>query len=107
MRRSGEQATSAAPVDWLVRSLLGRFDGSFDAVAIEAEVNLEFARYSQAPVRQYIPILVERAVEARLRQAEHPIPRRSDTEALAINGTAPSHTREGGQHDDDLARQRR
>lgn len=53
-------------VESIVRSLQVRLGDSFDVTVIEAEVRAELATYSEVPVTQYIPVLVERRVTARL-----------------------------------------
>jgi hypothetical protein len=54
-------------VETVVHALHARFGMAVDVVAIRAEVEAEFARYSDAAVADFVPILVERGVQARLR----------------------------------------
>ena len=60
------RASVGSEVDSIVRSLQGRLGKDFDVAVIEAEVKAELATYSEASVTQYIPVLVERRVNARL-----------------------------------------
>ena len=53
-------------IDSIVRSLHVRLGEGFDIAVIEAEVKAALANYSQVPVTQFIPVLVERRVTARL-----------------------------------------
>lgn len=61
-----ESPNVAQRVEAIVRSLHVRLGEGFDRTAIAAEVDAEFAMYSTATVAQYVPILVERGVWARL-----------------------------------------
>ena len=51
----------------LVRALHTRFGSKVDLAEIEAEVEVEFAEYAEVRITAFVPILVEREVEARLR----------------------------------------
>ena len=56
------------------RKLAASLHESFAAVAsleaISEAVDREFARYSDAPVKEFVPLLVEHAIGARLRALE-------------------------------------
>ena len=54
-------------IEIVTRSLNARLGAAVDPALIRAEVQAEFASYSQAPVRDFIPLLVEKRVRARLR----------------------------------------
>ena len=58
---------SRARVESVVRSLHSRFGSSVDVADIEAEVEIEIGSYATARITDFIPILVEREVHARLR----------------------------------------
>jgi hypothetical protein len=51
----------------LVLALHARLGSAADIAEIEAEVEAEIASYSSARITAFVPILVERHVEARLR----------------------------------------
>ena len=51
-----------------MRSLQVRLGVGIDPAVIRTEVEAEFATYAAAHVREFIPILVESHVHARLRQ---------------------------------------
>ena len=55
-------------VESIVRSLRVRLGEGFDFAVIVAEVEAELARYVNARVTQFIPILVESRVWERLRR---------------------------------------
>lgn len=59
----GEWARHVEPV---VQSLQARFGTAVEPELIRTEVAAEFAAYSAAPVRDFIPILVEARVRSRL-----------------------------------------
>ena len=50
----------------IVQSLRARLGEGVDAAVIAAAVEAEFALYAGARVTQFVPILVERGVQARL-----------------------------------------
>ena len=58
--------TETAQVDSIVQSLQTRLMAEVDVTVIAAEVEAELAAYSAARVTQFVPILVERSVLARL-----------------------------------------
>ncbi len=53
-------------VELVVRSLQARLGVSVDPALIRTEVEAEFETYAAARVRQFVPILVETRVQARL-----------------------------------------
>jgi len=57
-----DDAGTRANIDAIVRSLWIRLGEIVDLMVIEAAVTAELDRYSSAPIKQYIPILVERRV---------------------------------------------
>jgi hypothetical protein len=63
-----ESATEMQRVESIVQSLHSRLGAHFDAAVIAAEVESEFAAYSTARITQFVPILVESRVWARLCQ---------------------------------------
>jgi hypothetical protein len=58
--------TWARGVEFVVRSLQSRLGTAVDLDLIRAEVEAEFAEYSEARIREFIPVLVEARVRARL-----------------------------------------
>ena len=60
-------------IELIVQSIQARLAGAVEPELIRTEVVAEFGAYSGAPVRDFIPILVEARVRARLLRA----PRRS------------------------------
>ena len=54
-------------IESVVRSLQVRLGVGVDPAVIRTEVEAEFATYAAASVREFIPILVESHVHARLR----------------------------------------
>jgi hypothetical protein len=52
----------------LVRALHSRFGSRVELAEIEAEVELELSSFADARVTDFLPILVERKVQARLDQ---------------------------------------
>ena len=62
-----KKTKSATPgIDAIVKSLRVRLGELVDLTVIEAAVTAELDRYSAAPIKQFIPILVERGVLERL-----------------------------------------
>ena len=59
-------------VETVVRSLQVRFGVGVDPALIRTEVEAEFATYAAARVREFVPILVETRVQARLRRQLRP-----------------------------------
>ena len=59
-------AASTRHIEAVVRSLQARLGAGTDPVLIRTEVEAEFARYHSARVREFVPILVEHQVQARL-----------------------------------------
>jgi hypothetical protein len=59
-------------VETVVRTLQARLGVGVDPVLIRTEVEAEFATYAAARVRQFVPILVESHVQARLRRQSGP-----------------------------------
>ena len=59
-------AVSTRNIEIVVRSLQARLGVGTDPVLIRTEVEAEFARYQAARVREFVPILVEHQVQARL-----------------------------------------
>ena len=55
-------------IELVVRSLQTRLDGAVSPERIRAEVEAEFAAFSEARIREYVPVLVETRVRARLTQ---------------------------------------
>ena len=55
-------------VETVVRSLQVRLGVGVDPALIRTEVEAEFATYAAARVREFVPILVETRVQARLRR---------------------------------------
>ena len=53
-------------IESIVGSLCARLGGGLDVATISAEVEAAFAEFSTARVTQFVPILVERRVWARL-----------------------------------------
>ena len=66
-RHASDDEALARRVEAVVRSLQARLGAAFDPVLIRTEVEAEFARYASARVREFVPILVEHQVQARLR----------------------------------------
>jgi hypothetical protein len=58
--------TARQPVDSIVQSLRARLAADIDTVVIAAQVEAELAAYSAARITQFVPILVEGRVWARL-----------------------------------------
>jgi hypothetical protein len=56
----------ARRIELVVQSLQSRFSSTVDESRIRAEVEAGFAAYSAAPVREFIPILVESRVRSHL-----------------------------------------
>jgi hypothetical protein len=65
---SSERFGSRRQVESVVRALQARFGTAVDVAAIAVEVEAEFAVYSKARVTDFVPILVERGVQTRLRE---------------------------------------
>jgi len=53
-------------IELVVRSLQARLDGAVAPNRIRAEGEAEFAAFSEARIREYVPVLVETRVRARL-----------------------------------------
>jgi len=53
-------------IEFILESLQSRFGPTVEPARIRAEVEAEFAAYSAARVRDFIPILVESRVRSRL-----------------------------------------
>ena len=70
-RRRGEvpgDGSWTRHIETVVRSLQVRLGVGIDPTVIRTEVEAEFATYAAARVREFIPILVETHVHARLRR---------------------------------------
>ena len=59
-------------IEMVVRSLQVRLGVGIDPALIRTEVEAEFATYAAARVREFVPILVETHVQARLRRQLRP-----------------------------------
>jgi hypothetical protein len=70
-------------VSAVVRGLQARLWTGFDASEIAAEVQAEFVRFSEARITQFVPILVERNVRARLTSVPSTVPASRDRAAPA------------------------
>jgi len=64
--KPSEAKTSVARLKMIVHSLQERLGDGFDTAELAAEVEAEFAMYAGSRVTQFVPILVERQVRARL-----------------------------------------
>jgi hypothetical protein len=51
----------------IAAALYQSFGGTVDLATIADAVDLELARYAHAPVKSFVPLLVERDVRARFR----------------------------------------
>jgi hypothetical protein len=75
---AGAEARPASDPSWgrhielVVRSLRTRLGAAVGLDLIRAEVETGFAAYSQARVRDFVPILVEAEVRSRLVRPPHP-----------------------------------
>jgi hypothetical protein len=56
-------------VESVVRSLNARLGDGVDAAVVTAAVEAEFAAYSAARITQFVPVIVESRVWARLRRS--------------------------------------
>jgi hypothetical protein len=65
---SSQLSGSGRRVESVVQALHARFGAAVDVAAIAVEVEAEFAIYAKARVTDFVPILVERGVQARLRE---------------------------------------
>ena len=74
-RSTGREAADDEPewrlswarhIELVVRSLEARLGGAVSPERIRAEVEAEFAAFSEARIREYVPILAETHVRARL-----------------------------------------
>ena len=63
---SARQHSWSRQTEIIVQSLEARLGAAVDPVRIRAEVEAEFATHSDARVRDFVPLLVERRVRSRL-----------------------------------------
>ena len=67
MVMSGDRS-SQRRMEMVVESLQVRLGAAVDPSLIRGEVEAEFATYASARLREFVPILVEARVQARLRR---------------------------------------
>ena len=63
----------ARHIELVVESLQGRLGGAVAPDRIRAEVEAEFAAFSEARIREFVPVLVETHVRTRLARAPEAI----------------------------------
>ena len=64
--RPANEASWERRIELVVRALVTRFGTTVEPDLVRAEVEAEFAVYSEARVRDFVPILVEARVRSRL-----------------------------------------
>ena len=76
-------------IEIVTRSLQARLGATVDPALIKPEVEAEFAAYSQATVRDFIPILVEARVRSRLSGSAEPPAKPAGYDRIAPNPARP------------------
>lgn len=87
---SRERHTPRRQVEAVVNSLTERFGAVFDLAAIAAEVECEFATYSNARITEFVPVIIERRVQRSLRSRLSSRPFTPEFDVGSADGNADS-----------------